>query len=557
MKKLTAIIILATFAILCVNSDLNAMGVNPTEKYQPDWESLKTAPVPEWLKDAKFGIYTHWGVYSVPAYASNVYGQDMYTPDGVSGKFNTRKYHEKTYGSIYEFGYKDFVPMFTAPKFDAAEWVRVMKDSGAKFGGICLVHHDGFCLWDSEYTRWDSMDKGPKRDIFGEIAEEVRKTDMKLLATFHHARTYGHHFSLAEKGKGFTAAQRKKLDIYDPQYDDLYRNPETVSKEEFATEWHNKIDEVIRKYRPDVIWFDGLSSQINKGVVYEDRLLETIADYYNKGTKYVDHVAICNKLPSSRLWNFPLGFGLRCYENGRDMEEDVRGYWLIDRAIGYPWTWVKDKTYPDDYDYHIRSMVDLVSRGGIFLLSLTPKGDGSIPKREKEIMAGIGRWMRVNSEGIHGTRTWKTIGEGYPASMIRTEFADPKRPGEIKASWNYNILDKSKGEAIRFTRKGNTLYVFVIGRPASGRVKIKTLAKGNVEVSGKGIKSVSMLGSDEKIKWQQGAEYLTLNFPKELPCEIAYGFKVEVNGKLDDSPREKMDDNVKRVGDFPAFKSKR
>jgi alpha-L-fucosidase len=549
--------ILVILAIFAINADVYAMGAKVKETYQPNWESLKTAPIPEWLKDSKFGIYTHWGVYSVPAYGSNIYGADMYTPDGVKGKFGTRAYHEKTYGSIYEFGYKDFVPMFTAPKFDAAEWVRVMEDSGAKFGGICLVHHDGFCLWDSEYTRWDSKDMGPKRDIFGEIAKEIRKTDLKLLATFHHARTYGHIFGNAKKGNGFTAEQRAKLDIYDPQYDDFYRNPDTVTKEEFSDEWHNKIDEVIRKYQPDLIWFDGLSSSLKQGVISEEKLLKTISNYYNAGNEHVDHVSICNKLPSSRLWNFPLGFGLRCYENGRDMEEDVRGYWLIDRAIGYPWTWVNDKTYKDDYDYHVRSLVDLVSRGGVFLLSLTPKGDGSIPEREKEIMAGMGRWMRINSEGIHGTRTWKTVGEGYPASMIRSEFPDPKRPGEIKAAWNYNLLDKSKGEAIRFTRKGNTLFAYVIGEPKNGKVLIKTLAKGNVEADGKGIKSVSMLGTDENIQWQQTAKGLSLKFPKKLPGEIAYGFKIEVNGTLDDSPREQMDDNVKRVGDFPAFKSKR
>ncbi|MGD8240936.1 MAG: alpha-L-fucosidase, partial [Armatimonadota bacterium] len=507
--------------------------------YQPNWESLKQNPIPEWVKDAKFGVYTHWGVYSVPAYETNTYCREMYAPKPGLTKRTVREHHERTYGPIEEFGYKDFVPMFTAPRFDAAEWVRVMTDAGAKFGGICLVHHDGFCLWDSEYTRWDSMDMGPKRDIYGEIAREVRKTDLRLLATFHHARTYGYHFTWA---KLYTEEQRKSLDIFDPQYDDFYRNPETVSKEEFGAEWHSKAEEVIRKYQPDIIWFDGLTSSLRNGVINEKRLLEAFAHYYNTGTDYADDVVICNKLPAGKVWNFPPGFGLRCYENGRDMEPDPRGTWLIDRAISYPWTYVEGKTYNLTYQYHICSFVDLVSRGGIFLVSLTPKGDGSIPDEEKLIMGNIGEWLRVNGEGIYGTRPWKVVGEGTPVSEIRQVGEDGK------ARWEYRRIQES-GRDVRFTRKGNVLYAFVIGEPERGRITIKSLARGNVEKSGKGIKSIAMLGSDEKLEWEQTAEALALHFPTRLPCEVAYGFRIEVDGELDDSPRPRPDDGIERVED--------
>ncbi len=543
MKKLIGFII--AISLLTITEAINAMGA----KYTPNWDSLEKAPIPEWVIDAKFGVYTHWGVYSVPAFETNLYGAEMYAPKDQDAR-GIRKHHEENYGPITEFGYKDFVPMFTTPKFDAAEWVHVMKDAGAKFGGICLVHHDGFCLWDSDFTRWDSAEKGPKRDIYGEIAREIRKTDLKLLATFHHARTYGHHFRWA---KQYTEDERKVLDIFDPQYKDLYRNPETVTKEEFGTEWHNKIEEVIAKYQPDIIWFDGLRGAINNGVIEQDRLLEMFADYYNAGTDYVDEVVICNKLPSGKEWNFPLGFGLRCYENGRDMEPDPRGYWLIDRAISYPWTYVKNKNYNLTYQYHISSFVDLVARGGIFLLSLTPKGDGSIPDEEKFIMAKIGDWLEVNGKGIYGTRPWKTVGEGTPVSKIRVVKPHPK--GD-KASWNYTIIQES-GKDVRFTKKGDTLYAFVIGIPQGRKITIKSLAKGNVEKSGKGIKSVTMLGSEAKIKWDQTPEGLTLNFPKKLPCEVAYGFKIEVNGKLDGSPLQTIDDGIERVGDFPIYNTKR
>jgi alpha-L-fucosidase len=509
--------------------------------------------------DAKFGVYTHWGVYSVPAHMTNVYGQEMYVPEGSKKQpkrgMAVRRYHEKNYGSIFEFGYKDFVPMFAAPKFEAVEWAQVMKDGGVRFAGICLVHHDGFCLWDSKFTRWDSMDMGPKRDIYGELAKEIRKRDMKLLATFHHARTYGHHTAYTD---GFSDADKARLDVYDPQYNDLYRNPDTVSKETFGIEWQNKINEVIARYRPDAIWFDGLANQLANGTIDEPALLRCIADYYNNGTRYVDHTIIMNKLPSGRTWNFPIGFGLRCYENGRDMEADVRGDWLIDRAIGYPWTWVKNKQYKQDSSYHIVSLCDLVSRGGILLLSLTPKGDGSIPGEEMRIMREIGDWLEVVGEGIYETRPWKVVAEGIDVDQLRTVAADPKRAGEMKASWKFQALQASKGEAIRFTRSKDfsSLYAFVIGVPEDGQVTIRALRTGNVEKSGRGIRAVSMLGSREEISWKQTVEGLTIKFPRSLPCKVAYGFKIKVNGKLDDSVREQFDDGIARKGNWPVYNSK-
>lgn len=548
------------FSILLLAVSCGQAG-DPKEKsaYEPTWESLKQAPVPEWIMDAKFGIYTHWGVYSIPAFSTNVYGQQMYNSiERDAQERGIRRYHEEHYGSIYDFGYKEFVPMFTTPEFDPVEWVDVMKSGGVKFAGICLVHHDGFCLWDSEFTRWDSKEMGPKRDIYGELAREIRKQDINLLATFHHARTYGHHLSVAEKA-GFTNEQKARLDIYDPQFDDLYRNPETVSKEEFGTEWQNKINEVIEKYEPDAIWFDGLSKQIKQGVIDEDELMRCIADYYNTGTPYVDDPIIMNKLPSGKVWNFPVGFGLRCYENGRDMEIDVRGDWLIDRAIGYPWTWVNDKKYPQHASYHIVSIVDITARGGIMLLSLTPKGDGSIPDEEKKIMRGIGDWLKVNGEGIYGTRPWKRVAEGLDVDQIREEAFNERR-GKIGASWDFKELENSAGKAFRFTRSKDysTLYAYVIGVPDDRKVTIKTLRKGNVSRDGKGIKSVSMLGSEESIVWEQTEEGLSLQFPEKLPCDVAYGFKITPReGMVDDASRELLEDPIERKGDWPVFNSTR
>jgi alpha-L-fucosidase len=341
----------------------------------------------------------------------------------------------------------------------------------------------------------------------------------------------------------------KTYDVFDPQYNDLYRDPDTVPPDVFGNEWHNKIDEVLTKYEPDMIWFDGLAQSIDHDVISTDRLAQTFADYMNQEKP----VAICNKLPAGPRWNFPVGFGLRCYENGRDMEADPRGFFLIDRAISYPWTYVNDKNYNLTPKHHIKSFVDLVARGGIFLISLTPKGDGSIPEEEKEIMQAIGDWLRVNGEGIYGTRPWKVVEEGFGAAQIRILQPSKKREGAKTARWDYKRLEKTDEIAIRFMKKENDLYTFVIGEPKEGKVLIKTLAKGNVEKNGKGIKRVSMLGSDEDINWKQTKDGLELTMPKELPCDFAYGFKVEVKGELDQSERPAPTDGEPRIGDYPIL----
>ncbi len=488
----------------------------------PRWEGLKKEKIPEWMIDAKFGMYTHWGVYSVPAHGGPDYIKELYAAKGADRK-GVKKYHREKYGEIKDFGYKDFVPMFTADKFDAKEWVGVMNGGGAKFGGICLAHHDGFCLWDSKYTKWDSKDMGPKKDIYGELAKEIRKTDMKLLATFHMARTYGYVFD-----KKHTKQERENWDIYDDQYGWMYRNPEKESKEDFGIEWSNKVREVINNYRPDALWFDGLSGSIKQEEIHQDTIVNIFEDYYANKAINGDDVVICNKLPGSKVWNFPLGFGLRCYENCRDMETNPKGYWLADRAISYPWSYVNNKFYKDKAPYQIRSLVDMVSRGGIMLMSLTPRGDGSIDPQSVEIMKGMGAWLDANGEAIYATRKWKIAAEG-PTNMMRIKKGGNKK-GEVAYRWDFRKID---AKDIRFTRsKDNTkLYATVLGNPESGTYKVKCLAKGE-KIATKGISKITHIATNTEVKWERTEDGLTIQFPKEGVSDIANAFRIEVGGKL-------------------------
>ncbi len=506
--------------VLATGTFGNAAQAIEQNSYQADWDSIAEKQIPEWLIDAKFGVYTHWGIYSVPAHGGPDYVRQMYSPTDKKGVYS---YHTKKYGSLEEFGYTDFIPKFTAPKFNASEWVGLMNEAGAKFGGIALVHHDGFLLWDSKYSRWNAKNMGPKKDIYGEIAAEVAKyPDMKLAATFHHGRTFNYAYGeLPDKG-GDLSKINKNWELADPDLGDFFWKDGRDSPEKFNSDWYGKITEVVDTYKPDFIWFDGLSTSMKGGHPTEGTVKDAISYFYNESTKREQDVVVANKLAAK--FNFPDHVGLKSYENGRDMPEHQKGYWLADRAIGYPWSYVNNKKYRDGPDYQVDSIIDFTSRGGIMFLSLTPKGDGSIADEEIAIMKGIGRWMKVNGEAIYGTRRFSVFGEGPTKTTKQVKIK-----GKTKIKWDHRKLG---GEDIRFTQKDNNLYSIALGWPKDGKLSIKTLASDyGISSEGK-IEKISLLGTDEKITWTRDTKGLHVQFPKEEFGEFAYALKIEVAGDL-------------------------
>ena len=222
---------------------------NESFRYEANWESIRSHyKVPDWFRDAKFGIFLHWGVYSVPAYMSEKYPPGIYNPKYNLGGYNAYKYHREKYGDPSVFGYKDFVPMFKAEKFNAEEWIDLFKEAGAKYIVPVAEHHDGFAMYDSKFTRWNVVEMGPHRDVMKELANATRNAGLKFGMSSHFSLNWSYYLRTDPN-----------WDTNDPRYFDLYGRPNNDPEnpdEEFKKLWWNRTTDFIDKYKPDLLWFD-------------------------------------------------------------------------------------------------------------------------------------------------------------------------------------------------------------------------------------------------------------------------------------------------------------
>ena len=463
--------------------------------FQPNWNSLKNWHTPQWLRDGKFGIYTHWGIYAVPAQGPNGtwYANRLYNkPDGAE-----RKYHEATYGPLEKFGYKDFIPMFTGEKFNADEWADLFQKAGARFAGPVAEHHDGFSMWDTKYSKWNAATMGPHQDIVGKLAKAIKKRDMKFVTAFHHAENWF-----------YFPTWDKRYDCGDPKYSELYgpiHEKDALPDKPFLDQWKGKIIEVIDKYDPDFIWFDfGLR------LITDSYKQEVVAYYYNRAQANKKEVVV-----SYKGHDLAPGAGLLDLELG---QEPVMTYndWITDTSIdnGQGWGYVKGLGFKS-VDNLVDNLVDRVSKNGYLLLNVGPKPDGSIPDEVKERLLGLGKWLQINGEAIYNTTCWVVAGEG-PTQL------------EKKGSFNERNDLHYTGQDIRFTVNKNNLYATVLDWPGE-KVTIKSLtAKGQTWAGlyPAEIVSVTMLGDGKELKWELTKEGLSVETPKVRPCENAFVFKI-------------------------------
>jgi alpha-L-fucosidase len=467
--------------------------------YQPSWNSLKQHPTPQWFKDAKFGIYTHWGIYCVPAKGPNAtwYPYNMYRPGTEQ-----YEYHKKTYGDPSQFGYKDFIPMFTAEKFDPDEWAELFKYSGAQYAGPVAEHHDGFAMWDTQYSGWNAAQMGPKRDVVGLLEKAIRKQGLRFLTAFHHAENWW-----------FYPHWEKNYDTSDPHYSGLYGqlhnqdgpNSETWffnqqrPTQAFLDTWKAKMVEVVDKYQPDLIWYDfGLRGVPDQ---YKQAFL---AYYYNQAVERGREVVVTYK-----DYDLAPETGIVDLELGR-MKDLTYYQWITDSTVddGEGWGYLKETSYKSPAAM-VHYLIDNVSKNGHLLLNVGPKPDGTLPEEAKTILREMGDWLKINGEAIYGTTTWVRYGEG-PSQITKS------------GAFNEKEVPVFTGQDVRFTVKDNQLFAICLGWPGESITieSLKLLWKAE-------IRSVQMLGVDQELEWsfdeQKG---LTIKTPATKPCKHAFVFRI-------------------------------
>ena len=457
--------------------------------FRPDWKSLERYQVPDWYVDAKFGIFLHWGLYSVPAYDSEWYPRNMY----IQGS-DVFKHHVTTYGPQAKFGYKDFIPKFTAAQFDADRWAELFRKSGAKYVVPVAEHHDGFPMYDCSFTDWSAAKMGPKRDIVGELAVAVRKQGLHFAASSHRAE----HWWFYNGGMAFDS------DVRDPRYLSLY-GPAKPEKEPPSTaymdDWIARTAEIVDKYKPELIWFDWWIEQ----PAFEPYRQKFAAYYYNRAAEWKRGVVINYKKKA-----YPEHAAVLDIERGQ--LGDIRPvFWQTDTSISVKsWGYIENDTFKSSVSI-VDQLVDIVSKNGALLLNVGPRADGTIPEQAQQILLDIGKWLAVNGAAIYGTRPWRIYGEG-PTKVVEGSFKD-------------TATKPFTGSDIRFTTKGSTLYAIALAWPENGKLVITSLGAG-ASLRTAPVKSVQLLGSKAKLKWQQRSDALVVDLPASKPGDYAFAFKI-------------------------------
>ena len=463
--------------------------------FRPSWKSLKAYQIPEWYKNAKFGIFVHWGIFSVPAFRSEWYPRSMYQEG--SDEF---KHHVETYGPQDKFGYKDFIPLMRYENYDPEEYARLFAEAGAKFVVPVAEHHDGFAMYETALSRWNAKEMGPKRDVTGELAGAVRRQGMVFGVSSHRAE----HFWFFDGGRKFPS------DVQDPAYADLYGPAETSPEDWHSTEqnppssqymadWLARTCELVDKYRPQLVWFDWWIQNL----AWKPYLEEFAAYYYNRGAEWGVGVAINYKYDAFEE-------GTAVFDVERGQLAGIRPQlWQNDTSVSKnSWGYTQNQDYKS-VDSLVDDLVDVVSKNGVLLMNIGPKPDGAIPDEEQSILREIGAWLKVNGEAIYGTHPWHTFGEG-PTEVAEGAFTDTNR-GEFT------------GQDLRFTVKDDALYVIALAWPGE-TLTVLSLALG-AAAAGQ-IAEVELLGHPGRLSFKQTTAGLHVDLPPAPVGDHAFVFKV-------------------------------
>ena len=467
--------------------------------------SLSKYEIPEWFRDAKFGIWAHWGPQSAIE-DGDWYARNMYMEG--SPQYN---YHVQTYGHPSKFGYKDTIPAWKGEAFDPSSLIQLYKKAGAKYFVSMGVHHDNFDMWNSKHQRWNAVNMGPRKDIVGMWRKAASDHGLRFGVTDHLWITYK-WFSTSHgcdkkgpyAGIPYDGMNPQCFDLYvdsDDVYSDLEWNESNIP-EWWKRHWYMRIKDLVDQYQPDLLYTDG-------ALPFEDYGLSLVAHHYNLSA--IRHAGRTEAVYNSKR--------LRDAEEGicvLDRERSVVDKiwptaWQTDTCIG-EWHYKRGTEYKTP-KMIIDMLVDIVSRNGNLLLNFPLPASGKLDLDEMTILAEITKWMAVNGSAIHGTRPWKIFGEGpgTAASAQSTEFNESKRKDLTAAD-------------VRFTTQGDTLYAFVMGWPEY-RAVIHPLAT-NTELRVGKIQNVGLLGFDGKLQWSQDASGVSIIMPQQKTSDYAVVFKL-------------------------------
>ena len=503
MKHLNLCLTLLAVTLLAGLASCNAK----RQTYLPDPESLKKVnPAPEWFKDAKFGIYFHWGVYSVPAFANEWYPRNMF----IEGS-RENEHHKEIYGAPSDWPYHNFIAgandrqgnfVQFSPRlkseggaFDPDEWAQLFADAGAKYAGPVAEHHDGFSMWASKVNPWNAKDMGPELDLAGLLTDAIRKQNLKVIMSMHHAFNITGYYDAVPQAD-------------DPVLQILYGQQGTEKNEAL---WSAKLKEIIDTYEPDIIWQD-----FNLHKISDSALLGFLAYYYNKAVEWNKEVVATYKD----------GLNTECavldFERGgpADITEN---YWLTDDALSSS-SWC----YTEGIGYYSKKQVlhgflDRISKNGNLLLNISPRADGTIPQEQKDILLAMGAWLKKFGEAVYTTRAWEKYGEG-PTLM---------------GAGHGIFTEPAEGTArdVRYTRSkdNTTLYAILLGWEEGQKdITLASLAAKDIDL--KHLKSVALIegeaGKYLPLEYKQDTEGLTISLPERTFEEMAYVIKLTFRRKI-------------------------
>ena len=466
--------------------------------YDATWESLCAWRAPAWHQQAKFGIFIHWGVYSVPAFGSEWYSRNMYIQG--SKEF---EHHVATYGPHRDFGYKDFIPMFKAEKFDPDAWADLFAEAGAKYVVPVAEHHDGFQMYRSDISHWNAYEMGPRRDVLGELKASCERRGMTIGASSHRIE----HWFFMSHGRDFDSDIHEPMqrgDFYWPAMpepkDHFDLDSQPAPSEEYLQDWLVRTCEIIDRYQPRLLYFDWWI-QHHAARPYLQKLA---AYYYNRAAQWGVEVSITSKHDA-----FLFGTAVPDVERGQFAQMQPY-FWQTDTAIALnSWCYTENNNFRPYQDL-VRDLVDIVSKNGALLLNVGPKADGTISQEDQAVLRGIGSWLKVNGEAIYGTRPWRVFGEG-PTQIVEGQFSD-------------GIKKNFTAEDFRFTMGHGFMYVIAMKASEDGCYHVKALGKRDASkhanFSGI-IREITLLGGGA-CAWERDENALTIHADQQSDTPLVF-----------------------------------